>query len=443
MASSQVALRQDNHSGFSGLFRKAISTIASGLGFTSPQLYQIYRDTDTYSGRNVGVDSALQLDTVWACVRLVSQTIATLPLEVYKRSVTNTKQAELAIDHPLYRILHDRPNAEMTAVEFWQAMIACLLLWGNAYAQIVRGVNNRVVALIPMRPDFTQVRRQIDGTLLFLYSFGGVQLVLSEDDVFHLKGFSLDGYMGLSAVAAGRHSLGSAMAAEEASGAIFRNGMRISGFLKSPTYLDDSHRNKAQAIIERFKGAHNTGSVPLIEGGWDYQQLSIPPEDAQLLETRSFHVEQICRWFDVPPIMIGHMEKSTAWGSGLEQMNLWFLTYALRSRLKSVEQAIAKSLLSPQDQVSYYAEFNVEGLMRADSRGRAELYASMISHGLRTANELRELDNLPPKDGGDELIIQSNMIPLKMLGEVATMPKEKPVAPGAAVVTKPGEPNAP
>jgi HK97 family phage portal protein len=437
---NQLATREKS-SGVQGLFWKAVTTIASGLGYTSPQLYQLYRDTDTYSGRNVGVDSALQLDTVWACVRLVSQTISTLPLEVYKRGSNkggdnNNTQSVVAPEHPLYRILHDRPNSEMTAVEFWQAMVACLLLWGNAYAQIIRGTGGRVVALIPMRPDFTQVRREADGSLIFIYNFNGISIVLSEDDVFHLKGFSLDGYMGLSAVAAGRHSLGSAMSAEEASGAIFRNGMRISGFVKAPIYLDDAHRSKAQGIIDRFKGAHNTGGVPLLEGGWDYQQLSIPPEDAQLLETRSFHVEQICRWFDVPPIMIGHMEKTTAWGSGLEQMNLWFLTYALRAKLKSIEQAIAKSLLSPQDQVSYFAEFNVEALLRADSRARSELYASLVSHGLRTPNELRALDNLPPKEGGDELVMQSNMLPTRLLGQVATMPKDKPVAPGEAVASK-------
>lgn len=421
-----------------GLLTKAVTTIARGLGLSSPMLYEFYGGERTHSGKRVNIDSAMQLDTVWACVRLISQTISTLPLPVYRRRADN--QGEPAPDHPLYPIIHDRPNAEMTAVEFWKSMTGCLELWGNAYARVVRGANNRVVALLPMMPNFMQVRRDFNGVKTFVYSNQNVIQYLGEEDVLHLKGFSLDGVMGISPVAAGRMILGSAIAAEEASGKIFANGMRPSGVLKADKYLNDKQREDARGIISRFSGAQNSGRVPLLEGGWTFEKLEIPPEDAQLLQTRSFHVEQICRWFDVPPIMIGHMEKSTAWGTGLEQMNLWFLTYALRARLKGIEQAISRVCLSPEDRDQYYAEFNVEGLLRGDSQGRAQLYKTLFTNALRTANELRALDNLPPMEGGDELVIQSNMIPIRRLGEITSVPRERLVKPGAAVAPPTNQP---
>lgn len=411
-----------------GLLTKAVTTIARGLGLTSPELASFYAGGPTNAGPNVTVDTALTLDTVWACVKLISQTIGTLPFQMYQR--TGKGRSIVAPEHPLYRLIHDQPNAEMTATEFWEAMTACTLLWGNSYAEKVLGLNGRIIALVPMRPDRVTVRRQYDGSLTYTYSWLGIVRDLGEDQVLHIKGFSLDGQMGISVIGQARQSLGSVLAAEQSAASIFRNGMRPSGYLKSPTYLSDPQREQAKGLLERFKGATNTGGVPLLEGGWDFTSLSIPPEDAQLLETRGFHVEQVCRWFDMPPIMIGHMEKSTAWGSGLEQMNLWFLTYCLRHHLKRIEQAVARSLLLPAERDKYFAEFNVEGLMRADSKGRAELYKTYIDHGIATPNEVRAIENLPPIAGGDELIVNSAMLPISLLGQVAKLPTEKPVDPG-------------
>ena len=423
-----------------GLFTKAVTTLARGLSLTSPQFFAFLSGGPTAAGKRVTVEAALQLDTVWACVRLISQTIATLPLPLYRRNKDG--HSDVASDHPLYSVIHDRPNADMTAVEFWLAMVACLLLWGNAYAKISRGYQGRVIALTPWYPDRTQVTWQADGTLLYTHRDpAGFEETVREEDVLHVRGFSLDGRIGLSPVAAARQSLGSAIAAEEAAGAMYANGMRPSGLFESPAYLTEPQRKQAQGIIDRFSGSQATGKTPLLEGGWKFTPLTINPEDAQLLETRSFNVEQICRWFDVPPIMIGHMEKSTAWGTGMEQMMLWFLTFSLRPRLKAIEQAISKKCLTPAEQSTMYAEFNAEGLLRTDSKGRAELYKVLATNGLRTLNELRALDNLPPLPGGDVLIVPANMLPIDLLGKVTVAPKEKlvtdePVDPEA-------EPNEP
>lgn len=396
-----------------GIFTKAVQTLARAIGLTDPRLYEWYGGGRTHSGEAVSVNTALQLDAVWSCVRLISQTIATLPLFLYRRDGKGRGEVDSA--HPLYRILHDQPNADMTATEFWEAIVAAILLQGNAYGWKDK-IGRRVVAITPMRPDFVTVKRLQDGSLQYVYTWQGTTYHLGEDDVLHIKGFSLDGLMGLSPISQARQSLGTAIAAEKSAASFFRNGMQPSKIMEAPQYLTDAQRQQAKGIIERYTGAAATGSVPLLEGGWKISDVSLKPEDAQLLQTRAFHVEQICRWFDVPPIMIGHMDKSTAWGTGMEQMMLWFLTFSLRPHLKRIEQAISKSLLTPEEQLSHYAEFNVEGLLRADSKGRAELYGALAMNGLRTRNELRALDNEPPMPGGDDLTVQSNLIPIQLLG---------------------------
>jgi HK97 family phage portal protein len=413
-----------------GLYTKAVSYLARNIGMTDPRLYNFVGGGDTDSGERVTVDGAMQQGVVWACVRRTAETIATLPLHLYKIDAAGNPHR--ADQHQLYTVLHNRPNIEMTAVEFWEAMVGCYLLWGNAYASIDRGTGDRVVALNPMRPDRVQVGRNPDGSLFYRYTINGQVQIFGEEDVLHIKGFSLDGLMGMSPVSQARQTLGSARAAERASGAIFRNGMRPSGILKAPTYLTDPQRIIAKDLLEKFKGAAQTGGTPLLEGGWDWLSLTIPPEDAQLLETRSFHVEEICRWFDIPPILVGHSGQTT-WGSGIEQIVLGWLMLSLRSHLKRIQQAIWLRLLSPQDQGNFYAEFNVDGLLQADSAARATQMASLAQNGLRTRNELRALDNLPPLPGGDDLTVQSNLMPIDKLGEVSTMPREKPIDPGAAL----------
>jgi HK97 family phage portal protein len=400
------------------LWLKAVETIARQIGLNDPRLYRMFSGgTDTYAGENVSINSAMGLDTVWACVMLIAQTISTLPLQLYQYDKTG--RGVVAREHPLYAILHDQPNADMTSVTFWMAMVGSLLLWGNAYAQIERTAAGRVIALTPLLPDRLTPQRQNDGSILYLYrDYGGKLLELTEDQIFHVKGFSLDGLVGLSPISQARESLGIALAAEKTAASLFRNSMRPGYALIAPNYMTKEQRARYEEELKpKLIGSINAGSPALLEGGWTIQNISMNPDDAQLLASRGFSVETVCRWFNVAPPMIGHMEKSTAWGTGLEQMNQWFLTYTLRSRLKAIEQEIRRSLLTAAERLLYYAEFNVDGLLRADSAGRAALMQTYAVNGLRTRNELRALENQGPLEGGDVLTVNMNMIHLTDIGK--------------------------
>lgn len=409
----------------------AVITVASGVGLTDPRLSLFLNGGRTWSGKTVSIDSAMQLDAVWACVRLISETISTLPLQLYDGAGDTV--AKVARTHPLYRIIHDSPNADMTAVDFWSCMVGCLLLWGNAFAQVIRSDDGvRVIALYPLRPDRMTVRRdRVTGETLYTYSWQGQYLQLTEGEIFHIKGFSLDGMLGLSPIAVGRQSFGTVASAEEVAGRVFANGLWSQSYISAPEYVKDDQVVRAKQILEDYKGAVNAGQTPLLEGGWKVESIGLKPEDLQLLNTRAYGIEIICRWFgNVPPPMIGRMEKSTAWGTGLEQMMLWFLSFCLRPHLVRIEQAISRCLLSPADQLRFYAEHTVEGLLRTDSAARAALQSSQAQNGIRTRNEIRSTENLPPLPGGDDLTVQSNMLPIALLGKVATQPKEEPLPPG-------------
>jgi HK97 family phage portal protein len=406
---------------------KAVTTIASGIGLTDPRLYRMFSGpVETWAGETVTVDAAMRLDTVWACVMLIARTIATLPLQFYKFDADGN--GIVAKDHPLYAILHDMPNRDMTSVTFWQAIIGALLLWGNAYAHIIRS-GTRVVALTPLVPERMSPKRQPDGSILYVYrDFDGKVLELTEDEIFHVKGFSLDGLTGLSPISMARESLGIAIAAEKSAASVFRNSMRPSHALLAPGYLSEDQRKRYDEKLKpALIGSINAGTPALIEGGWKLESLSINPDDAQLLASRGFSVEQLCRWFGVAPPMIGHMEKSTAWGTGLAEMNLWFLQYTLRPLLEAVEQEISRSCLRPVERQMFYAEFNVEGLLRADSKTRAEIFQIYVTNGIRTRNEVRALDNQGPLDGGDELTVPNTQSWLKNIGKTPVTAVAPPV----------------
>jgi HK97 family phage portal protein len=416
-------------------WRSKATTFASGLNLTDPRLYFFLTGGPTSSGEVVSIDTAMQIDSVWACVRLIAGTISTLPMFLFKRDAEG--YGIEARDHPLFYLLHDQANAEMTAVTFWDAMVACLMLWGNCYAMIDRRGDGEISAMTPMRPDRLTIHRNPDGSLTYRYTWMGIVYVLDDSQVFHVKGFSLDGYQGISPIGQAREQLGLALAADRSAASMFRNGMRPSMVFTAPNYMTKSQRAEYdEEFREKFVGSINAGKVPLLEGGWKLETLSMNPDDAQLLATRAFSIETICRWYGIQPVMIGHMEKSTAWGTGLEQMNLWFLTYTLRPLLKAIEQEISRSLLKPTERRQYYAEFNVEGLLRADSAGRANMMKVQAENGLRTRNELRALDNMPPMDGGDDLTVAVNLMPAQLLGKEAQPQREK-LLPDPATGTPP------
>jgi HK97 family phage portal protein len=410
------------------LFLKAITTLASGLGLTDPRLYSFAGGGPTYSGETVTGATAMQLDTVYACVRLKAQTQATIPLYLYKRD--SNGRGVLAREHPLFALIHDRPNSDMTACSFWQCMVSSLQLWGNAYATIERRGDGTPIALTPLLPDRLTVRREPDGSLLYRYQGLTGPEVYTEDAILHIKGFTVDGLTGLSPIALARETLGIAQSIEKATGSFYRNSMRPSIVWTAPNFIHENQRKRAREIIDEFSGSINAGRVPLIEGGFKLDTLSINPQDAQLLASRQFSVEQICRIFNVPGVLIGHNTGQTAWGGGMEMLGQWFKTYGLGPDLRGVEQECNRSLLPPAMRSKYYFEYDAEALLRTDAMQRAQIMQTYVVNGLRTRNEVRELDNLSPMEGGDVLTVHAALIPVSDVGKIAQVPKEKDIAPG-------------
>lgn len=372
------------------------------------------------AGKSVTQQSALRLSTAWACVRILSETGGTLPVGLYETAKDGTRVTRK--DHPLYRILHDSPNADMTAAEFWEAMIACLCLWGNAYAEILRRGDGAIVALSFLRPDQMQVARKA-GRRVYTYTDPGQAnglRQLDEDKVFHVRGFGTGGDLGLSPIGYARESMGAALAADEAAAKLLANGLQQPLIIDSgKAKLDRDQRKQLTEIFQKFAGSSNAGKTLVLESGMKPVSLSFKPDEAQFLETRAFSVEDICRWFRVPPFMVGHTDKTTAWGSGLEQMTIGFLTYALNPLLVRIAQAARKQLLRPDEREALYVEHVIDGLLRADSAARGELYKTLFGLGVLSPNQIADKENLPRFDGGDRRFVSVQATPLESASDPA------------------------
>ena len=392
------------------LWRKMAGFLVRSLTLTDPNGWGV-SGGKSHAGEVVTETSALALSAVWACTNLLAGTIASLPLMVYRTAEDGTRT--VAKDHPLYRVLHDSPNADQTAGDFWEFSIAGLELWGNAFARITRS-GDRVVALTPVKPSLVTVDRASSRELRYRWSEDGETYEVMQRDMLHIRGFGGAPLGGMSTLAFGRHAFGLAGAIDRAAGKMFENGMRPSMALTFDKFLTDEQRQLAETkLVEKYIGAVNTGRPFINEGGSKLEAITIKPEDAQMLQSRSFSVEEICRFFGVPPFMVGHTEKVTSFGSGLEQQVLGFQKFTLRRRLKRIEQAIGKQLLSPQDRAAGISvEFNLEGLLRGDSKARAAFYTAMLNAGVMTINEVRALENLPPVPGGDVPRMQMQNVPI-------------------------------
>lgn len=362
------------------------------------------------SGKVVTADKAIQLSAVWACVRLLSESISTLPLKIYTRQPDGSRKA--ATDHPAYSILCRRPNSEMTPSRFMLMVVASICLRGNAFIE-KKFIANRLVSLVPLLPQNMVVKRLTTGALEYKYTENGNERVIPVKNIMHIRGFGLDGVCGMMPMKTGRDVIGSAMAVEESAAKIFEQGLQSSGFLTAEQALNDEQRERLREYMAKFTGSKNAGKIMVLEGGLKYQGVTMNPEDAQMLESRSFSIEEICRWFRVPPFMVGHTTKQSSWASSLEGMNLQFLTHTLRPLLVNIEQEIGRCLLDSDDEV--FAEFSVEGLLRADSAGRAAYYTSALQNGWMSRNDVRRLENMPPIEGGDIYTVQLNLTQLKNL----------------------------
>ncbi|UJC34600.1 phage portal protein [Pseudomonas aeruginosa] len=399
-----------------GRFKSALlDWLGVPIGLTDGAFWQEWFGTSA-SGKNVTVDKALQLSTVWACVRLLSESVSTLPLKLYRRLPDGSR--EQAKDHPLFRLLCRTPNAEMTPQRFMLMVVASICLRGNAFVE-KKMVGTRVVALVPLLPQYMRVKREDSGRLKYTYTENGVERVIPEKNLMHIRGFGLDGVCGMLPVTMGREIFGSAMSAEEAAAKVFAQGMQASGILSGDTTLTPKQREDLRASLTAFMGSQNAGKIMVAEAGLKYQGITMNPEAAQMLESRSFNVEDMCRWFRVPPFMVGHMDKQSSWASSVEAQNLHFLTNSLRPLLVNIEQEITRCLIGEADADEFFAEFAVEGLLRADSTARAAWYNTALQNGWMSRNEVRRLENLPPIEGGDVFTVQSALVPLEQLGATA------------------------
>ena len=368
-------------------------------------------DYTSSGGAIVNPETALKLSAVWACVKLRAETISTLPLHLYD------SDKKIAKDHDLYRILHDSPNADMCASEFWQIQSASLDLWGNAYSYISRRANRSVISLEPLFPSEMVKKRLKDGSFEYHYTENGKVKIYTDDEILHFKGFTLDGYVGLSAIQFFAQTIGMQFDANNQAQDWFKNGLKVGGFLESgETTLTKEQRHSLRESLSMFSRPENAGKYMVLEAGMKVASaanIRINPVDAQLLESRYFGIEEICRAFGVPPQLIGHTNKASSWASSLEQTNQGFLTYSLNPQLVRYEQTIARKLLLPQDKYKYRPKFSVDGLLRADVAKRSEYYVRMTQNGLMTRNEARDLEDWAPLPGGDELMVQMQMVPLQ------------------------------
>jgi HK97 family phage portal protein len=379
----------------------------------------------TTSGKPVTERTALQMTAVYSCVRILAEAIAGLPLHLYRYTGSGGK--EKAVDHPLYRLLHDEPNPEMTSFIFRETLMTHLLLWGNAYAQIIRNGKGEVVALYPLMPNKMTVDRDEEGRLWYIYTrsdeeaptMEGSTVKLPPYDVLHIPGLGFDGLVGYSPIAMAKNAIGLAIATEEYGAKFFANGAAPSGVLEHPGTIKDPQRVR-EAWQSQFGGSSNSGKVAVLEEGMKYTPISISPEQAQFLETRKFQINEIARIFRVPPHMVGDLEKSSF--SNIEQQSLEFVKYTLDPWVNRWEQSLQRALFSDAEKPVLFFKFNVDGLLRGDYASRMQGYSTARQNGWMSANDIRELENLdriPAEMGGDLYLINGNMLPLADAGAFA------------------------
>ncbi|MCT8231611.1 phage portal protein [Proteus terrae] len=387
------------------------------ISLTSGEFWQEWSGTSS-SGKIVTADKAMQLSAVWACVRLLSESISTLPIKIYKSESDGSRS--LAKEHPIYRLLCKQPNFEMTPSRFMLMVVASLCLRGNSFIE-KKYIGSKLVALEPLLPQNMTVKRsEQTGMLEYKYTdpLGQKIRTIPINNIMHIRGFGMDGICGMIPVKIGRDVIGAALSVEESAAKIFENGLQSSGFLSAEQPLNEEQRERIRSYLLSFVGSKNAGKMMVLEGGMKYNNVTMNPEAAQMLESRTFSIEEICRWFRVPPFMVGHMDKQSSWASSVEGMNMQFLTNTLRPLLVNIEQEISRCLLNGDD--DYYAEFSVEGLLRADSAGRSAYYTTALQNGWMSRNDVRRLENLPPIEGGDIYTVQLNLTPLDQLGQEAS-----------------------
>ena len=381
------------------------------------------------AGAKVNEFTAMQTTAVYACVRILAESIAGLPLHLYEYRGNGKERVP---GHPLYFLLHDSPNPEMTSFIFRETAMIHLLLWGNSYAQILRDGRGRVMGLYPLLPNRMSVGRDESGEIVYTYTpmsesnphlKGQRQITLRREDVLHIPGLGFDGLVGYSPIAMAKNAIGIALATEEYGAAFFKNGARPGGVLEHPGVLKDPSKLR-ESWHAVYGGTMNMGRIAVLEEGVKYQQIAIPPEEAQFLETRKFQIDEIARLYRMPPHMIGDLEKSSF--NNIEQQSLEFVKYTLNPWVVRWEQSLQKALLTDKERKEYFIRFKVDGLLRGDYKSRMEGYAIGRQNGWLSANDIRSLEDMNPieaEEGGDLYLINGNMTKLRDAGLFAARQK--------------------
>jgi HK97 family phage portal protein len=360
------------------------------------------------AGVFVSEENSMTVSAVFACVRVIAEDVASLPLSLYHKLDRGKEKADR---HTLCYLIHDSPNADMTAFSFKEAMMTNLLLWGNAYAQIIRAKNGNIHSLIPLLSSRMIVTKDINGERVFTYTNDkGRTFRLDKSQILHIAGIGYDGLTGLSPISIAREAVGLAKATEIYGNKFFANGARPGGVLEHPGTLKDPERvRKSWEAV--YKGAQNSHKVAVLEEGLKYHEIGVPQKDAQFLETRQFQLNEICRIFRVPPHLVGDLSKATF--SNIDHQSIDYVVHTLRPWLVRWEQAINMQLLRDFEKGEYFAKFNVDGLLRGDFQTRMQGYAVGRQNGWYSANDIRELEDLNPissEQGGDDYLVNGNMI---------------------------------
>jgi len=363
------------------------------------------------AGKSVTARSAIQVSTVYACVRVIAETVASLPLHVYENTGTGSEKASA---HPLYRLLHDEPNPEMTSFVMREAMLSHLLLWGNSYSQIIRSGRNQIVGLYPLLPDRMEVDRDSTGNIVYSYTTNeGRTVKLTPEEVLHIPGLGFDGILGYSPIALERNAIGLGIAAEEYGSKFFANGATPSGVLTHPNVVKNPKALR-ESWNANYGGSANAGRVGILEEGMKFERISMPNNEAQFLETRKFQVSEICRIYRVPPHLVGDLEHATF--SNIEHQSISFGVHTIRPWLVRIEQSMNRALFSEKEKGRYYVRFNMDGLLRGAYKERMEGYAIGIQNGFMSPNDVRSLESMnpiPDEDGGNSYICNGNMISIR------------------------------
>ena len=382
------------------------------------------------SGERVDEKSAMQIATVYACVRLLAETVAGLPLHLYKFTDKDEKGKEKAKDHPLYKLLYRQPNPEMTSFSFREVMMTHLLLYGNCYAQVIRDGRNRILSLYPLLPENVEVDRDEKGEIFYIYHAytdekpgeNNKDIYFRRDEIFHVPGLGFNGLVGFSPIAMMKNALGTTLAVERCGSSFFKNGAQPSGVLEHPGVLKDPSRIRENWTAV-YGGANNAHKVAVLEEGMQYKAISLPPEDSQFLSTRQFGVNEICRIFRVPPHMVQDLEHATF--SNIEHQSIDFVVHTLTPWLVRFEQAVIKDLLLDGEKDEYFPKFNVDGLLRGDYASRMQGYATGISNGFLSPNDVHRLENMdliPADKGGDDYYLNGGYVRLGDAGKQVTGP---------------------